>query len=289
MKRVLYVVSREQPLLCGYLMTTAGARSAGGHLVEIKLDERRIERRLSAEARDPERRRGEERRRRPSLDRELRSRGYATVAQSEAGPSPTVDGPPARRMAWRRRSSLGQRAVRAGRRNRVGWGGIALLLVAAAVAFVVTRSMDWVPVPRASAPPVAPEIEKAAPPPTVSRAETVVPRAAAPPPPRRVPDPIVTTRSSGVVLSVDPRARLLVLEDRGAAGEAARLRIELAPDARVLLSERADQPADPSRPFKDTTIDLSDVRRGDYVVVERRGPEGKALARSVVVTFRANK
>src|SRR5258706_10223751 len=139
MKRVLYVVSREQPLLCGYLMTTAGARSAGGHLVEIKLDERRIERRLSAEARDPERRRGEERRRRPSLDRELRSRGYPTGAQSQAGPSPTVHGPPARPMAWRRRSSLGPRAGRAGRRHRAGGGGIALLLLAAPVAFGLTR------------------------------------------------------------------------------------------------------------------------------------------------------
>jgi len=33
-------------------------------------------------------------------------------------------------------------------------------------------------------------------------------------------------------------------------------------------------------------IGLPDVRRGDYVVVEMRGPEGKELARSVVVTFR---
>jgi hypothetical protein len=80
---------------------------------------------------------------------------------------------------------------------------------------------------------------------------------------------------------------MLVLEDRGAAGEAGRLRVELAPDARVVLSERDDQAEDPSRhPFKDTVISLSDVRRGDYVVVEMRGPEGKELARSVVVTFR---
>jgi hypothetical protein len=96
----------------------------------------------------------------------------------------------------------------------------------------------------------------------------------------------VTTRSTGVVLSVDPRARMLVLEDRGAAGEAGRLHIELAPDASVALSERNDQVEDLSRPFKDTAIDLSDVRRGDYVVVIRQGPEGKELARSVVVTFR---
>ena len=96
-------------------------------------------------------------------------------------------------------------------------------------------------------------------------------------------------RSSGVVLSVDPRAGMLVVEDTGGAGEAGRLRVELAPDARVVLSERNDQAEDLSRPFKDTVISLSDVRRGDYVVVERRGPEGKELAHSVVVTFRPMK
>ena len=86
MERVLYVVAREQPLLVGYLMTRVGGRSSGGHLVEIKLDERRGERRLQREARDPERRRGE-RRRQPNYDSALRARGYATVVQSEATPS----------------------------------------------------------------------------------------------------------------------------------------------------------------------------------------------------------
>ena len=86
------------------------------------------------------------------------------------------------------------------------------------------------------------------------------------------------------MLSVDPKARALVLEDRGATAE--RLRVELASDARVVLSERDANAEDPSHPFKDTAISLSDVRHGDYVVVEMRGPEGKELARSVVVTFR---
>ena len=52
----------------------------------------------------------------------------------------------------------------------------------------------------------------------------------------------------------------------------------MAPDARVVLSVRDDQAEDVTRPFKDTVIDLAEVRRGDYVVVERRGPEGKELA-----------
>jgi hypothetical protein len=86
-------------------------------------------------------------------------------------------------------------------------------------------------------------------------------------------------------MSVDPGTRTLVLEDRGGTGAAGR-RVELAPDARVVLSERDEQAEDLGHPFKDTVIGLSEVRRGDYVVVEMRGPQGKELARSVVVTFR---
>jgi hypothetical protein len=88
------------------------------------------------------------------------------------------------------------------------------------------------------------------------------------------------------VLGVNPGARTLVLQDMGAAAEAGRLLVELAPDARVVLSERDDRAGDLSHPFKDTVISLSDVRKGDFVVVEMRGPEGTAVARSVVVTFR---
>ncbi len=256
--RVLYIVAREQPMLCGYLIATVGTRSPDGHLVEIKLDERRGERRLAREARDPERRRGE-RRLQPSLDSDLRSRGYATVVQSEA---------------------------RAGRRSRVRWGLILVLLATVGVAIVVARSIPWAPAPPATAPPIPPRIEEAPPPPPVSNAEPVGPTPPSPPPSRPAPVRIVSTRSSGVVLSVDPRARTLVLEERGAADVAGRRRVELAPDARVVLSERDDQAEDLSRPFKDTAISLADVRRGDYVVVEMRGPEGKELARSVVVTFR---
>jgi hypothetical protein len=288
MKRVLHVVAREQPLLMGYLMTNEGARPSKGLLVEIKLDERRGERRLSRGARDPERRSGE-RRLRPSLDPDLRSRGYATVVQSEVSPSWTAEAKPPPAMAWRPRSTWGQRAARAGRRSRVWWGLIVVLLSVVGVSTVVVRSIRGTPAPPPPAPQVAPQvapqIEEAPPPPPASKAEPVGPAAPAPPPSRPAPVRVVSTRSSGVVLSVDPRTRTLVLEDRGAAA-AGRLRVELAPDARVVLSERDDQAEDPRRPFKDTVISLSDVRRGDYVVVEVRGPEGKELGHSVVVTFR---
>jgi hypothetical protein len=286
MERVLYVVAREQPLLVGYLRTRAGARVPPGRLVEIKLDERQGERRRSSAARDPERRRGE-RRLRPSLDEALRTRGYAVVP-SEAGSSWT--GEPAPALAWRPRSSWARRAARAGRRRWAWWGSIVLLLAAVGVSIAVARSIRWTPaapapVPQAApqiAPQVPPRIEEASPLPPAAKVETVVP-AVPPPPSKPAPVRIVSTRFSGVVLSVEPAARMLVLEDRGAAG---RLRVELAPDARVVLSERDEQAEDLSDPFKDTAIGLADVRRGDYVVVEMRGSEGKELARSVVVTFR---
>jgi hypothetical protein len=104
--RLLYIVAREQPLLCGYLMTTVGARSPDGHRVEIKLDERRGERRLQREARDPERRRGE-RRRQLNYASDLRARGYATVVQSEATPSPSDQPTREPVMAWQPRDRPG--------------------------------------------------------------------------------------------------------------------------------------------------------------------------------------
>ena len=316
MERVLYVVTREQPLLVGYLMTAMSAKASGGPSVVIKLDERRAERRLSRDAREPERRQGE-RRLQPSLAGEFRSRGYATVVQSKGGSSRTVEPAPAPAMVWRRRSSWGRRAARAERRSRVWWGLILALLAGVGIVVLVARAIHWGPAPPPLAtqiappttPPTTPQIAppttpqtppqttaQIAPPTTpqtpprstphpapASRDETVVPTVPPPAPP--APARAVGARFSGVVLSVDPTARALVLEDRG-AGAAERLRVQLAPDARVVVSERDAQAEDPIHSFKDTPISLSDIGRGDYVVVERRGPPGKELAHSIVVTFR---
>jgi hypothetical protein len=295
MGRVLYIVAREQPLLYGYLMATVGTRSPDGQNVEIKLDERRGERRLQPEARDPDRRRGE-RRRQPSYDSDLRSRGYATVRQPEATPSPSDQPLLEPVMVWRPRSTWWHRAARAPWRSRARWGRwglIALLLAVVGGSIVVGRSLyqpadlpsravsSYMPEPEPARQP-----EDARPLAPASKAETGSPVGPPAPPSSPPPVRVVTMRSSGVVLSVDPRARTLVLEDRGAAAAAPRLRVELAPDARVVLSERDDRAEDLSHPFKDTLISLSEVRRGDFVVVEMRGPEGKALARSLVVTLR---
>jgi len=291
MRRVLYIVARERPLLCGYLMATVGARTPDGHPVEIKLDERRSERRRQREARDPERRRGE-RRHRPTDATDFRSRGYATVVQPGAIPSP--DRPPSREPAtvWRARSTWWQRAVRARRRVRWWqWGVIALLLTLVGMAIVVgrTRRQPADPARRAVASPT-PESgsgQHAGPPAAASTPDT--PSLAERSAPRAIlaPAHVVTTRASGIVLAVDPRARTLVLHGMGAVAEARTRHVELARDARVVRSERLDRVEDLSHPFTDTVISLSDVRKGDFVVVEMRGPEGTAVARSVVVTFRA--
>ena len=119
-----------------------------------------------------------------------------------------------------------------------------------------------------------------------SPAETIPPAVSPGPLPSPPPARVISTRASGRVLSVDPGARTFVLEDMGAGAQVSRLRVELAPDASVVLSERDDRAEDLSHPFKDTVISLSDLRKGDFVVVEMRGPEGKARARSVVVTWR---
>ena len=272
MGRVLYIVARERPLLCGYLMATVGARSADGHRVEIKLDERRSERRRQREARDPERRRGE-RRHRANYAHDLRSRGYATVIQPGATRSPS--GQPSREpaMVWQARSTRWHRAARARGRRRVPrrrWGVMALLLTVVSVSIVVGWYVHQRARPRAAA----------------STADTHSPPGRPVPPSNPPPARVVTTRSSGIVLAVDPGARTLVLQDMGAPAETGRLRVELAAGARVVLSERDDRAKDLGHPFKDTVIGLADVRKGDFVVVEMRGPVGTAVARSVVVTFR---
>jgi hypothetical protein len=170
---------------------------------------------------------------------------------------------------------------------------IAVLFGLVGVSIVVGRSIYQTPdrlrgAVGSNTPEPARQIEEARPLAPVSKAETVAPGLRPVPPSSPLPVRIVTMRSSGIVFSVNPTARTLVVQDMGAAAGARRLHVEVAADARVVLSERDDRAEDLSHPFKDTAISLSDVRRGDFVVVEMRGAEGKALARSVVVTFRGN-
>ncbi len=95
-----------------------------------------------------------------------------------------------------------------------------------------------------------------------------------------------STRHSGTVLKVEPQAGTLVLEEMGAAGKIQQLKVSVPAQARVVLSERIpdNQVTDLQNPFKETTIGLSDIRPGDFVVVELKGEANQAG--SVTVTFR---
>jgi len=132
------------------------------------------------------------------------------------------------------------------------WGLIALLLLAVlGVSIVVVRSIyQTAALPRRAVGSNTPEprrpIEDARPLALAAKAETGLPVGRPVPPSSPPPGRVVTTRASGIVQSVNPRARTLVLQDMGAAAAARRLRVALAPDARVVLSERDDRAEDPA-------------------------------------------
>jgi hypothetical protein len=97
MPRVLYIVSREQPLLYGYLTTFLVKQPDGGGDVEIIIDRRREEAQPDADPAKPPM----DRRRHPEIDELIRSVGVAVVRF----------GPVTRRPARRPRSRLGAGAL----------------------------------------------------------------------------------------------------------------------------------------------------------------------------------
>ena len=94
-------------------------------------------------------------------------------------------------------------------------------------------------------------------------------------------------RHSGTILKVDVPGRMVVVEELGLAGVRRELRVRVAPDARIVMSERVDDTTATDPPFRDTPIELQALRPGDFIVVESAPVEGAQLARAVTVTFRA--
>jgi hypothetical protein len=91
-------------------------------------------------------------------------------------------------------------------------------------------------------------------------------------------------RRAGTVLAVDPQSRTLVLDEFGANAERRALRVQVPREAVVLLSQRNQAGRDLTDSFRESTITLSDIRSGDFVVVELSSdPE---VARLVMVTLR---
>jgi hypothetical protein len=96
--------------------------------------------------------------------------------------------------------------------------------------------------------------------------------------------PAAGERHAGTVLAVDPQARTITLDEFRANAERRALRVHVPREALVLLSERNQAGRDLKDAFRDSTISLSDVRVGDFVVVELSSdPE---VARLVMVTLR---
>jgi len=91
-------------------------------------------------------------------------------------------------------------------------------------------------------------------------------------------------RRAGTVLAVDPQARTLTLDEFGANAERRSLRVQVPREAVVLLSQRNHAGRDVKDSFRDTTIVLSDVRIGDFAVVELS--DDPEVARLVMITLR---
>lgn len=100
-------------------------------------------------------------------------------------------------------------------------------------------------------------------------------------------DPV--ERRSGTVIAVtDHETPMLVLEEIVEGAKIRELRVRVTPETRLIRSERLPdkQVGDLRRPFRDTPIRVSDIRIGDFVVVELTGTDEKAVASFVMVTFR---
>ena len=97
-----------------------------------------------------------------------------------------------------------------------------------------------------------------------------------------------SSEHSGIVMMVDPSARAVVVRELGVEGKPRTLALKIPAQARILLSERLPdaEVTDLSRPFRDTPIELSDLRRGDFVVVESTPDEVGRVAHRITVTLR---
>jgi hypothetical protein len=96
-------------------------------------------------------------------------------------------------------------------------------------------------------------------------------------------------RHSGTVTAVDPQARTLIVEELAEEGKVKHLRILVAPDAQLLLSERISdrEVTDFSRIFRDTPLVLSQIRPGDFVNLDVERSGETLVARSITVTLRS--
>lgn len=93
---------------------------------------------------------------------------------------------------------------------------------------------------------------------------------------------ISAERHSGTITTVDSRARTLVVEELVEEGRPQQLRVLIAPDAPVILSERIPD----AEVFRDSRLAVDDIRAGDFVTVDVEKSGAMLVARSITVTLR---
>lgn len=91
-------------------------------------------------------------------------------------------------------------------------------------------------------------------------------------------------RHAGTVLIMDGSADTLTLEEYWVNGHRRELKVRITPDTQVVLSERKEMWEDLTDTFTTTPIRSSDLRIGDFVVVELADTAAGNVASLVMVT-----
>lgn len=90
---------------------------------------------------------------------------------------------------------------------------------------------------------------------------------------------------AGTVLDVTSGS--LVVDELGAAGKETKLHVRVTPQTRVTLSTRNSHATDVQSAFTSTAIALTDVKKGDFVVVDTKRGGKAAVAEAVTVTLQS--
>ncbi len=93
-------------------------------------------------------------------------------------------------------------------------------------------------------------------------------------------------RHSGAVLEVGPDR--LVVDELGLAGREQKLDITVTSTTRLVDSQRNPNASGTQDLFTEKTIALSDIKMGDFVVVEVSREGKRLVAESVMVTLRGS-
>ena len=95
-----------------------------------------------------------------------------------------------------------------------------------------------------------------------------------------------TTRHTGTVVDVGRDS--LVVDELGRAGKEQRLHLAVTANTRVVESERNPHASSAQDEFTEKPIALTDIKKGDFVVVDVSREGKKLVAETVMVTLRGS-